>query len=121
MKRHANIWRMRYKRKAGFAAPSGVSSSNFSILGVPASAPATVSGRVTCASGLSVSGAIVMLVADNGRSYSARTNTFGYYRIEGLASGKTYLGSVAARGVSFPSQSFTLESDLDGVNFVSSN
>jgi hypothetical protein len=108
-------------REASFAAPSGVSSSNFSILATPASAPAGIAGRVTRASGRSVSGAIVTLVADNGLAYSTRTNSFGYYRIEGLPTGRVYFGNVVARGMSFPSQSFSLESDLDAVDFVSTN
>lgn len=108
-------------REAGFAAPSGVSSANFSILATPASAPGSVAGRVTRLSGRSVAGAIVTLTADNGTTYSARTNTFGYYRIEGLPTGRNYFGNVFAKGISFASQSFSLESDLDAVNFVSSN
>jgi hypothetical protein len=108
-------------REAGFAAPSGASSSNFSILATPASAPASVAGRVTHSLGRSVSGAIVTLTADNGMTYSARSNTFGYYRIDGLPTCRNYFGNVFAKGLSFASQSFSLESDLDAVNFVSSN
>lgn len=108
-------------REAGFAAPSAESSSNFSILVSPSAAPVTVSGRVLRSSGRSVSGAIVTLVGDNGLSYSTRTNTFGYYRIEGLPSGRVYFGSVSAKGLSFPSRTFSLESDLDGIDFLSSN
>jgi len=108
-------------REAGFAAPNGISVANFSILATPASAPASIAGRVMRASGRSVSGAIVMLVSDNGLTYSTRTNTFGYYRIEGLPTGRIYFGSVAARGVSFPTRSFSLDGDLDSADFVSSN
>jgi hypothetical protein len=108
-------------REAGFAAPAAVSSSNFSILTSPSSAPANVAGRVTRSSGRSVSGAIVTLIADNGMTFSTRTNTFGYYRIDGLPTGRTYFGSVVAKGAVFPTQSFSLENDLDSLNFVSSN
>lgn len=108
-------------REASFASPSGISSANFSILATPASAPASVSGRVTRASGRSVSGAVVTLIADNGMAYSTRTNTFGYFRIEGLPTGRTYIGNVVAKGATFPTRTFGLEGDLDGVSFVSSN
>lgn len=108
-------------REAGFAVPSGISAANFSILAAPASAPASIAGRVKRASGRYVSGAIVTLVSDNGLTYSTRTNTFGYYRIHGLPTGRIYFGSVVAKGANFPTRSFSLDGDLASADFVSSN
>lgn len=108
-------------REAGFASPSAISSSNFSILTAPSSAPASIAGRVLRSSGRAVSNAIVMFVSDSGAVHSVRTNTFGYYRIAGLASGRTYIGTVSARGLVFPSRVIDVSSDLQDVDFVSSN
>ncbi|HEX6279911.1 MAG TPA: carboxypeptidase regulatory-like domain-containing protein [Pyrinomonadaceae bacterium] len=108
-------------RETGFASPSGISSSNFSILAAPSSAPASISGRVLRSSGRVVANAIVTFVADNGSVHSARTNSFGYYRINDLSTGRTYIGSASAKGLSFPSMAVDLSSDLQNIDFLSSN
>jgi hypothetical protein len=51
---------------------------------------------------------------------SVRTNTFGFYRFEGLPSGQTYFLSVLSGKFTFfePTRYVDLASDLNGLDFV---
>ncbi len=108
-------------REAGFVAPSGVSSANFTIQATPAAANVTVSGRLRRASGRYVANALVTFTAPNSTRYFARSNSFGYYRVTGLPAGQTYIGTVTAKALTFPARPVSIASDLQGVDFVSSN
>lgn len=104
-------------REAGFVAPAGVSSANFSISLVPSSGRVSVSGRVYESSGRSIAGATVRLVGENGETFSAITNAFGYYAIGGLRGGSSYTATVAHKGYAFETRFITLENDLTGLDF----
>ncbi len=108
-------------REAGFVAPSGASSGNFSILATPAASNVTVSGRLMRSSGRAVSNAIVTFTAPNGARYFARSNSFGYYRVGGVPAGQTYVGTVSAKALTFQPRSVSVGADLQGFDFVSLN
>ena len=105
-------------REANFAAPSGVSSANFTISAAPSAGTASVSGRVTSIDGRSISGAVVKLTSDTGVVFFARSNVFGYYRLDGLPVGRTYIATVAAKGLEFDPATLTVTDDLAGLDFV---
>jgi hypothetical protein len=86
----------------------------------PSAADARISGRVTDSYGRAISSAAITVQDINGTSKVALTNTFGYYRIEGLEAGQTYVLSVAARRYTFAnaSQVINLSDNFDGANFV---
>src|SRR4030088_2482470 len=69
---------------------------NFSA-GAQVPATGTLRGQVTDPSGLTVSGAAVLLTAPNGSSVDAVTNKDGFYEVTGLAPG-TYSVKVVAEG-----------------------
>lgn len=87
---------------------------------VPTAAPASVAGRVMDASGRGIRNAIVTVQPSDGTTRSTSTNTFGNYRINDLASGDTYILSVASRRHRFanPSRLIILSADLTDENFV---
>lgn len=104
-------------REAGFMSPAGVSAINFSILAVPAAAPASVSGRVFDLAGRPVTRAAVILAGASGQSYSARTNTFGYFVIQGVPTGQTYAGTISAKGMRFDTFTLSLTDSVSGLEF----
>jgi len=82
------------------------------------SAPASISGRVLTAGNQGIARAKVSVVAQNGEVYSATTNSFGYFRIEGLATGSTYILNVVHRGYQFDPQTISLNEDVIDLSIV---
>ncbi|HEX2639174.1 MAG TPA: carboxypeptidase-like regulatory domain-containing protein, partial [Pyrinomonadaceae bacterium] len=84
----------------------------------PTAGEASVSGRVADASGRGVYGARVSLSAADGKALSAITNNFGYYRIDGVSVGETYVAGVTAKRYTFRPRVVTISDDLAGLDFV---
>jgi Developmentally Regulated MAPK Interacting Protein. len=105
-------------REANFADPSGVSSADFRISLAPSAAAVSVAGRVSTSNGRSISGAVITMTSDTGTVFSARSNAFGYYTLDGLAAGRVYVVQVSARGWSFDSQTVSVTDDLTGLDFT---
>jgi hypothetical protein len=99
-------------RETGFAEPAGFSAGNFSILASPSAALVAVSGRVFDSIGRAVPGAIVAISDANGTTRTTRSNSFGYFAIEGLTSGRQYFVNASARGLSFQPISIDLTQDV---------
>jgi hypothetical protein len=87
----------------------------------PTAAPASILGRVMDRYGRAIYGARVKLLdASSGSTSYTVTNTFGYYRFDGLPVGNFYELSVAHKRYLFANSSFsfTLEADLAGMDFI---
>jgi hypothetical protein len=84
----------------------------------PTAAAASVSGRVTLQDGAAVRNASVTLTDLNGQVFTARTNTFGFYTVTGLASGTSYVAAVTAKGASFEPRQVTILDNITGFDFV---
>lgn len=88
---------------------------------VPASAgTAVVSGQVRDSRGRGIGRAVVSVTDPNtGIVYQARTSPFGYYQIENLEVGSTYVVTVAHKGYTFlnTTQTLTVFQDTEGVDF----
>ena len=56
--------------------------------------------------------------ASTGETRSALTNNFGYYTVEGLATGDFYMISVNHKRYSFPTQFLTLDDNVSGFDFT---
>lgn len=88
----------------------------------PSAANAAVSGRVVTENGRGVRGVrITVIDIDSGAAYVATSNSFGYYKVEGLQVGKLFAmtASRAKSGViENPSRTFSLTQDLYDANFV---
>ncbi len=87
----------------------------------PSAANVSVSGRVLGQDGRSLYGigsAIVTLTDSNGRSRTAFTNPFGYYRFEEVESGATYVLSTRHKRHSFGTQIVSVNDNLDDLNII---
>jgi hypothetical protein len=97
---------------------SGVSQFSDWAIGslAPSAAGVTVTGRVM-AGGRPVSRATVAFYAVDASVRYAVTNTFGYYRIDGLLAGSTYTAVVDSRRYTFDARVVNVGDDLTGLDF----
>jgi len=99
--------------------PAKTTNGSFVVIG-PTAAHVSVSGRVTSVDGSGINGAIVTVAGPSGQVHTARTNPFGYYRVEGLEAGQTYTITPRSKRYAFdpPSIVRTVLEELTDVNFV---
>jgi len=82
---------------------------------------ATISGRVTTADQRGIRNAKVVVTGDTlDHPIIATTGSFGYYTVDGLTAGQTYVVTVNSKRYTFgvPSRAITLVDNLADVNFV---
>jgi hypothetical protein len=76
---------------------------------VPTVAPVSISGRATTASGVGIGNAILTLTGGLlSEPLIARTNPFGYYQIDGVPAGGTYLLEISAKRYRFVQPSLVI-------------
>jgi hypothetical protein len=95
----------------------------FGVQLVPSAAHASISGRVTDANGYPVRGATIQLWNVSSGEYSfAQTGSLGYYTLTDVPVADFYVLTATHGRMSFAdnTRSFTLEDDLEGVDFVQS-
>jgi hypothetical protein len=84
----------------------------------PTAAGVVISGRVLNASGGGVRNARVTFSDINGRSRSIVTNAFGFYEIDDVTAGSTFVTNVSARGLFFAPRLVQVFDSLTDVNFT---
>lgn len=84
----------------------------------PTAANVSVSGRVIDTEGRGVSGARVAVQNQAGDTLWAITNPFGYYRVDGVGVGETYLVSVQHKRYVFQPRALTVNDELTDVDFI---
>ena len=87
----------------------------------PVAAEASVSGRVTAADGIGIRNATIAVSGGNLTSPRyIRTSAFGYYKIEGLEVGETYVLTVNSKRFTFtnPSRIITLNENVANADFT---
>jgi hypothetical protein len=94
---------------------SGLSGVDFVML-VPTAAQVSISGRVSTVDGSPVSRAHVSLIASNGVVFGATSNTFGYYSIDSVPAGATYILSAQHGRHSFAARSIFIMDEVTDVN-----
>lgn len=82
------------------------------------SAGVSVSGRVLSTQNTGVFRAQVVVTRSNGAIFTATTNSFGFFRIEGLPSGETYTLTVKHRELQFGSRVFTANEDISELDIT---
>jgi len=85
------------------------------------SAPASISGRVTTADGQGIRNAKIVVTGNSLSSpIVATTGSLGYYTIDNLESGQTYVVTVNSKRYSFtaPSQVISLVDNVVDLNFI---
>ena len=85
---------------------------------VVTSAPVSVAGRVVAANGRGIRSARVTLAGADGRQWLAVTNSFGFFRFEGVPAGASYVMSVSARGYRFESRLVEVNDSVSDLTFV---
>jgi hypothetical protein len=83
----------------------------------PTAASVPVSGRVFAGKGSGVARANVTMTDDSGKTETARTNNFGYYRFESVEVGKTYTVTVSGKGINPISQLVTVNDAMENLDF----
>jgi len=77
----------------------------------------SISGRVLDASGSAVGRARVTLRAADGSTKTTITNSFGYYRFDGVEAGRTYMVQPVARGSVYEARVVNLADTMSNVDF----
>jgi hypothetical protein len=106
------------------ASVSGVSSFSQWGAGVPlgtTAAAVSVGGRVLTSDGRGIANVVITVEDDAlGQPLTTRTNAFGYYRFEGLATGRSYVVTANARHFTFaqPSVVVSPRDTMTDLNFT---
>ena len=87
----------------------------------PTAAPVTISGRVMTFSGRGIANARVAATDQNGVVRTVRTNSFGYYRFNDIASGQTYVFNVSHKSYQFTPRVVSVFESQGKFNFVADN
>jgi predicted outer membrane repeat protein len=104
-------------------AGDGSDMGAFEFLIGPSAANVSISGRVVTGQGKGVSGisnASIVLSAPDGDSWTARSNSFGYFELTGIPADGTYLITVTHKRYTFEAQSLNVRDDVEGL-IISSN
>jgi hypothetical protein len=89
----------------------------------PTAASVSVSGRVTTTSGRGIRNVVITMTDSNGNTRTATTTSFGYFRLDDVAAGETYI--FAARGKRFSfgqnTQVHSITEDTSNINFIAND
>lgn len=85
----------------------------------PTAANISISGRVLAGQG-GLRNAVVYLTDSRGQTRSTRSNSFGYYRFEGLEAGQTVVIGVNSKLYQFEPRVLSLSEDLADIDFTPS-
>jgi len=87
----------------------------------PTAAPVTISGRAMTEGGTGIANATIVLSGgDLTAPLVTRTNVFGYYHIDGVPAGGTYILEIISKRYSFPqpTQVINVDDNVVDVNFI---
>ncbi|HEV7699528.1 MAG TPA: carboxypeptidase regulatory-like domain-containing protein [Pyrinomonadaceae bacterium] len=84
----------------------------------PTAASVSVSGRVLTADGSGMSAATVRLTASDGKAMMARTNSFGYFRLEGVKAGESYIASATHKRYRFAPRFVNVADEIADLDFT---
>lgn len=99
----------------------GLAIDDFELrLSPPLAAAVSVTGRVVTAKGAGIAKARITLMAADGTFRSAMTNPFGYYRIDDVMAGQTYVLTVSDKRYNFieNTRMIDLGDEMTDVDFV---
>jgi hypothetical protein len=115
-------WSLYVRDDNGMLAPSAVLGEITGGWGIellaPTAAGVELSGRVMTPDGRGLRNARVRLTGEDGATRTAITGSFGYYRFEDVATGETYVMSVASKRYSFDPRVVQVFDTLSDVDFV---
>jgi len=85
---------------------------------ITTAATVSVSGRVLTPDGVGLRHATVVVLDATGRSRTAVTNAFGYYRLDGIEAGTTCAISVSSKRFTFPTRMVRVTDQLTGIDLI---
>lgn len=85
---------------------------------VPSAAAVSIGGRVSTHIGGGLPNTVLTLTTTDGSTQTARTNSFGYYRFDGIEVGQTITVSVRSKQYQFATQVVQIFDELSELNFV---
>jgi hypothetical protein len=85
---------------------------------VPTAAQSTVGGRIMNSNGRGLSRVRIAITNQQGETRFATSNQFGYYRIDELNTGETYIFELKSKTYQFNPQVLTITENLDNLNFI---
>ena len=99
---------------------TGIAVDDVTVIGYSVATAANISieGRVLDAKGGYISRASISLVDANGVTRTVKSNTFGYYRFEGLPAGATYVLNASHGRYIFASQVVSASDNVTDLNFI---
>ncbi|HQU86191.1 MAG TPA: carboxypeptidase regulatory-like domain-containing protein [Pyrinomonadaceae bacterium] len=84
-------------------------------------ASVTISGKVSTANGNAVSRATIHLTDQNGNIRTAKTNSFGYFRLTEIEAGQTFVVNVFHREFQFAPRVLSVNEDLYDLDFIAAD
>lgn len=110
-----------FDRITATATDAAGNSSEFTPAFGPTAANVSVSGRVFGLPGTGLPGAVVTVTDSEGNVRSGRTNSFGYYRIDGITAGQSLVVSVKSKSYQFSPQFVSATDNVTDLNFTPNN
>jgi len=86
----------------------------------PTAAAVSLSGRVLTADGRGINNARVVVTDAFGNMLTARSNSFGYYMVNGLEASRAYTVSAAQKGYQFTDQFIVPNDNVTGFDLIAS-
>ncbi|MBP7375550.1 MAG: carboxypeptidase regulatory-like domain-containing protein [Pyrinomonadaceae bacterium] len=118
----------RFKFRSDVTVPAaGVAVDDFDIVGpvnapmAPTAAGASISGRVTTADGRGIVNAAITITGNSlQQPKRVKTSSFGYYFIDGLQAGETYVVTINSKRYTFsvPSRVISLNDSVGDIDFA---
>ncbi|MBK6749167.1 MAG: hypothetical protein IPG67_03955 [Acidobacteria bacterium] len=84
----------------------------------PTAASASIAGRLTSADGRSLGRVSVIVTDSEGNARRAISSAFGYYKVEGLLVGQTYIVSAQSKQYTFTPRTISLGEDAVGFDLI---
>lgn len=84
----------------------------------PTAAHVSISGNVTDSAGNALPRAVVSVTNSSGETRSIVTNSFGNFRLDGIAAGETYIVTVRRKGYRFDPSVLTIKDDIANLDLV---
>jgi hypothetical protein len=107
---------VQYSGDSNFTA--SVSPTLVQMVSGPTAASVSITGRVQTQFGRGIGKARIILTDQNGEVVTAISNSFGYYRLEGVRVGETYFLIVRHKEYQFAPRSVTVNDDIHELNFI---
>ncbi|MEP6900146.1 MAG: carboxypeptidase regulatory-like domain-containing protein [Actinomycetota bacterium] len=106
---------------ANFNASPASAGVSHTVNAAPTAASVTISGRVLTSDGRGIYRARITLTNTNGQVRTATTNSFGYYRLEGIVVGEIYTITAIHKEFEFTPQVISINDEIADLEIIAQN